>query len=166
MITLVKYVCVFAGLALVTGTHFEGETPQNQTLKLQIDRKLKINKCMRGYLMTKSNEEKHAKVQCLVLEIPQIGATPKLNTMPAGTYKVKVRVEGDRGWRLEIMDVAGKSVNIRIGNCPPNTTGCLLPGTKAGGDECSVADTPAAMTELKEVFQVFGALGETMITIQ
>jgi hypothetical protein len=168
MITfLVKYVWLFAGLAMATGTHFEGENPQNQPLKLIVDRKVKTNKCMRGYLMTKRSGEKDAKVQCLVLEIPPKGAIPTINAIPAGTYKVKVRVDGERGWRLEIMDIpGGKSVHIRIGNCPENTSNCLLPGTKAGDDECSVAETPAAMKELKDVFQVFGSLGETMITIQ
>jgi hypothetical protein len=168
MITfLVKYVWLFAGLALATGTHFEGEHQQNQQLRLMLDRKVKTNKCMRGYLMTKRSDEKDAKVQCLVVEVPPIGATPTLNAIPAGTYKVKVQVDGDRGWRLEIMDAPkGKSVYIRLGNCPKNLTNCLLPGTKAGGDECSVAETPAAMKELKDVFQVFGSLGETMITIQ
>ena len=168
MITfLVKYVWLFAGLALATGSHFEGENQQNQPLRLMIDRKVKTDKCMRGYLMTKRSDEKDAKVQCLVVEVPPIGATPTLNTIPAGTYKVKVQVDGDRGWRLEIVDVPkGKSVYIRLGNCPKNLTNCLLPGTKAGDGECSVAETPAAMKELKNVFQVFGSLGETMITIQ
>lgn len=168
MITfLVKYVWLFAGLALATGTQFKGENLQNPPLKLLIDRKVKTEKCMRGYLMTKRSDEKTAKVQCLVLEIPPIGTTPTINTIPAGTYKVKVRVDGDRGWRLEIMGVpGGKSVYIRLGNCPENTKSCLLPGTKAGDVQCSVAETPAAMKELKDIFQVFGSLGETMITIQ
>jgi hypothetical protein len=164
---LVKYVWLFAGLSLAIGTPFEGEHPQNQPVKLIIDRRVKSNKCMRGYLKTKRSDEKDAKVQCLVAEIPQIGATPTMNTIPAGTYTVKVRVDGDRGWRLEIMGVpGGKSVFIRLGNCPQNTINCLLPGTRAGDDECTVAETPAAMIALKDVFQVFGSLGETMITIQ
>ena len=122
---------------------------------------------MRGYLKTKSSREMEAKVQCLILEVPQKGATPTMNAMPAGTYKVKVRVDGDRGWRLEIMDVPGrKSVFMRLGSYPENTVSCLLPGTKAGHVECSVEETDAAMKGLKDVFQVFGSSGETTITIQ
>lgn len=166
MITsLVKYVCLF-GLALIIVTH-EGESQQNQPLKLIIDRKVKTNECMRGYLMTKRNDEKEAKVQCLVLEIPPKGSIPTISGMPAGTYKVKVRVDGDRGWRLEVMDVPGKkSVFIRLGNCPENTVSCLLPGTKAGYVQCSVAETDVAMKALKDIFQIFGTSGETMITIR
>jgi hypothetical protein len=163
---LVKYVWLYAGLAMVTGTYFERANPQNQQLNLMIDRKVKTNTCMRGYLMTKRSGEKDAKVQCLVREIPPRGQIPTLNTITAGTYKVKVRVDGDRGWRLEIMAVAGKSVFIRLGNCAENTTNCLVPGAKAGHDLCAVDETDAAMKGLKDVFQVFGASGETMITIR
>ena len=165
MTFFVKYAWLYAGLAMAFGVHSESENPKQ--LKLVIERKVKTDKCMRGYLRTKRSGENEAKVQCFVLEMPPRGDSPKLNAIPAGTYKVMVRIDGDRGWRLEIMGVpGGKSVFVRLGNCPENTLNCLLPGTKAGLDECSVVETAAAMEGLKDVFKIFGASGETTITIQ
>jgi hypothetical protein len=163
---LVKYALLCAGLTLITGAHFVGN-PQNQTLTLTIDRKVKNNQCMRGYLMTKRSDEKDAKVQCLLLETPPIGTTPTLNAIPAGTYKGKVLLDGERGWRLEILDVPGrKSFYVRLGNYPKTVTSCLLPGAKAGTDLCSVVETDAAMKDLRELFKAFESKTETMITIQ
>ena len=163
---LVKYVWLLAGLTLITGTRFESNQ-QNPSLSLIVDRKVKYNECMRGYLMTKRSDEREAKVQCLVLEIPPIGSTPTLNAIPAGTYKGKVQLDGERGWRLELQDVPGrKSVYIRLGNYPKTVTGALSPGTKAGHDNCSVVETDVAMTGLRDLFKVFETNGETTITIR
>ena len=98
-------------------------------LKLFVDRKEILSNYMRGYLLTQLATETKPTVACYVLEKPPGNNAPYVSAIPQGTYKVKVRTDGDKGWRLELVDVPDRpNVQIRIGNYPEDTVGCLLPG--------------------------------------
>jgi hypothetical protein len=136
-------------------------------LRLFVDRKVIDVACMRGYLLTQLTGERQPSVACYVLELPPAGNALYVSAIPAGTYPVRVRADGNRGWRLELSRVPGRSnVQIHVGNYPKDTVGCLLPGIGALPNTCSVGGSQAAMKQLRTLFTVFGDDGKTELTIR
>jgi hypothetical protein len=140
---------------------------QYSPLHIYVDRKEILEKCTRGYLLTKLHTENRPKVACYVLELRTDNNAPYVSSIPAGTYPVKIRIDGTLGWRLELQNVPNReNVQIHVGNFPRNTVGCLLPGKNARPNECAVLNSAEAMNELRTRFAVFGNSGETEITIR
>jgi hypothetical protein len=136
-------------------------------LRLFVDRKESLAGCIRGYLLTQATGELQPKTACYVLEKPVAGNIPEISAIPAGTYPTRVRVDGPRGWRLELDNVPGhEHIQIHVGNYPADTKGCLLPGTGAPAGQCAVTGSQAAMQMLKTLFTVFGTDGQTTLTIR
>jgi hypothetical protein len=140
---------------------------QSSDLKLFVDRKITEATCMKGYLLTQVAGEQNPTVACYVLERPPINNLPYVSAIPAGTYPVHVRKDGNLGWRLELEHVPGRmNVQIHIGNYPANTVGCLLPGSGTLPNTCVVQNSAAAMQQLRTLFTAFGEDGATELTIR
>ena len=92
------------------------------------------------------------------LEPPMGGdATHPKGLIPPGSYRGHVRVDGKKGWRIELEKVLGfKNVQIHVGNYPKNTMGCILVGTDSVEDECQVTGSKEALGSIREVFQSVG----------
>jgi hypothetical protein len=142
-------------------------SPSPPALKLFVDRKERLAGCMRGYLLTQAPGERAPTVACYVLERPPDGNAPYVSAIPAGTYPVRVRKDGTRGWRLQLDRVPQRTeVQIHVGNYPNQTLGCLLPGAGALPATCAVQRSAEAMTQLRTLFGVFGEDGVSEITIR
>ena len=140
---------------------------RDSALRLFVDRKLTDRTCMRGYLLTQLGGEPVPSVACYVLELPPDGNAPYVSAIPAGTYPVRVRKDGNLGWRLELARVPNRTnVQIHVGNFPKNTVGCLLPGLGTLPNTCSVGPSDAAMKQLRTLFALFGEDGRTELAIR
>jgi len=101
-------------------------------VSITIQRDKETNKSTLGRLTVGSST-----LQTLELPDRNNAATERSDTgrIPAGTYKAFIRTDGKRGWRLELMNVPGRSyIQIIVGNYPTNTFGSILVGTTRGRD--------------------------------
>jgi hypothetical protein len=154
-------------IAATTAAHQIAFAEAESNLKLFVDRKVIDSDCMRGYLLTQLATEPAPTVACYVLERPPMNNAPYVSAIPAGTYPVRVRRDGPRGWRLELSAVPDRmNVQIHIGNFPSDTVGCLLPGLGTLPDTCAVQNSAAAMAHLRTLFTAFGDDGTTTITLR
>jgi hypothetical protein len=140
--------------------HGPGEMPTRvrrlSAPKLLVQREEVQDACMRGYVFTQASDEARAEAICYVLELVPAGNVPYFSAIPAGTYKLHVREDGTRGWRLELEDVPFRpNVQIHLGNYPRDTEGCLLPGLGATANTCAVTNSAAAMQRLRDAFEAF-----------
>lgn len=114
---------------------------------ITIDRKSITDNCIMGYLIVDKN------VVCYTLELPYIGNIPNISTIPAGTYIGKVRVDGKKGWRIELQNVPGRTnVQIHVGNYTNQIQGCTLIGTNASVDNCTVLNSRNAREIVRTLF--------------
>lgn len=84
------------------------------------------------------------------LELPWRNNLNEISRIVAGRYSATTRDDGDRGWRLELDAVPGRTlVQLHIGNFPANSVGCILLGSgRAGG--CTVTGSADALRLLRE----------------
>lgn len=116
-----------------------------QNHRIEIQRKSVTDQCIMGYLNL------DGEVLCYTLELPYIGNINSISTIPPGHYTGFVRVDGDKGWRIELENVQGrKNIQIHIGNYTSQIQGCTLIGMGADVDGCTVSDSKKARNMVQE----------------
>lgn len=129
-------------LTLVSATSY------SQTdFQLTVERKLSTNKCTMGYLVA------DGKAICYTLELPWKDNSNNISCIPTGTYKGILRYDKKDGWRIQLDNVPNRTgVQIHMGNYTTQIEGCVLVGTEAKVDNCTVVNSAAAYAKLKEAF--------------
>ncbi len=120
------------------------------TFKITVDRKLKNETCTQGYLAV--NDE----IIAYTLERPDLNNANDISSIPHGSYDAFIRTDGERGWRIELKNVPGRTnVQIHVGNNMGNTTGCILPGKNVVLNTCTVTDSKTAMADIQKALIQF-----------
>jgi hypothetical protein len=85
------------------------------------------------------------------LELAYRNNLNEISSIPPGDYRGGVRIDGPRGWRIELSGTGPRShIQLHVGNRPSDTVGCILPGTGDSNDErCSISGSAAAMSALR-----------------
>lgn len=120
---------------------------QQTDFKLTIARKYSDKNCTSGYLAV--NDQ----IVAYTLERPWQGNAPLISSIPDGTYGGILRYDHADQWRIELTGVPDRThVQIHTGNSPDDSEGCILVGMKLGDDLCSVQNSKAAYSALKNAF--------------
>lgn len=124
-----------------------GFTYAQDDFELTIERKFSSNNCTMGYLI--ADDE----VICYTLELPWKDNLNNISCIPVGTYNGILRYDKTDGWRIQLENVPNRTgVQIHIGNYTREIKGCVLVGTDAKVDDCSVKNSTTAYAKLKEAF--------------
>lgn len=100
-----------------------------------------------GYLVA------DGKAICYTLELPWKDNSNNISCIPTGTYKGILRYDKKDGWRIQLDNVPNRTgVQIHMGNYTTQIEGCVLVGTEAKVDNCTVVNSAAAYAKLKEAF--------------
>lgn len=112
---------------------------------LTIERKLVSEKCIMGYLSIQGV------ASCYTLELPYRDNINDFSAIPVGVFDAKIRTDGNKGWRIELVNVSNRgNIQIHVGNFTSETMGCFLVGVKANIDDCSVSDSKKALKKIEE----------------
>jgi len=115
--------------------------------QLTVERKLSNDQCTMGYLIV------DGKVICYTLELPWKDNVNNISCIPVGSYNGILRYDKTDGWRIQLENVPNRTgVQIHMGNYTRQIEGCILVGTDAKVDNCTVLNSSAAYTKLKESF--------------
>ena len=115
--------------------------------KLTIERKSSTTTCSMGYLIAND------KVICYTLELPWVDNLNNISCIPEGTYNGILRYDKTDGWRIQLENVPNRTgVQIHMGNYTREIKGCILVGTTAKVNDCSVENSADAYSKLKEAF--------------
>lgn len=118
-----------------------------ENFSLTIERKLLSENCTMGYLIA------DGEVLCYTLELPWKDNLNNISCIPAGTYNGIMRYDKTDGWRIQLENVPNRTgVQIHMGNYTTQIAGCVLVGTDASTDDCSVLNSAAAYSKLKTAF--------------
>lgn len=118
-----------------------------ENFELIVERKLSSDRCTMGYMIA------NGKVICYTLELPWKDNLNSISCIPPGTYKGILRYDKTDGWRIQLEDVPNRTgVQIHMGNYTTQIEGCILVGTDAKVDNCSVFHSATAYAKLKEAF--------------
>ena len=124
----------------------------NHLFKITIDRKIKGASCTQGYFIV------NGEVMAYTLELPDLNNENYISSIPKGIYDGKIRTDGSKGWRIELLDVPSReNVQIHVGNFTSEIEGCILVGTKVDLNNCSVTNNyrHEAMEKLQNKFNQF-----------
>jgi hypothetical protein len=124
----------------------------NHLFKIAIERKVKGASCTQGYLLV------NGVVMAYTLELPDVNNQNYISSIPKGTYDAKIRTDGTKGWRIELLDVPNRgNVQIHVGNFTSEIEGCILIGTNVDLGNCNVTNTyrHEAMEKLQNKFNQF-----------
>jgi len=99
------------------------------------------------------------------LELPWKNNETNISRVPAGVYKAKIRSDGKRKWRIELIGVTGvsgherKNVQIHVGNYQRQIKGCVLVGKEIAknGSACMVTHSKDTLNKLEATFYSFSA---------
>lgn len=131
------------GLFLV----FSSTLYSQENFELTIERKLSSSKCTMGYLFA------NGEVICYTLELPWKDNLNKISCIPIGSYNGILRYDKTDGWRIQLENVPNRTgVQIHMGNYTTQIEGCVLVGTDAQVENCSVKSSAVAYAKLKEAF--------------
>ena len=98
------------------------------------------------------------------LELPDRNNRINESRIPAGTYNAHIRDDGDKGYRVELEDVPGRTnIQIHTGNVPRDTTGCILIGTERGDNR--VNHSRDARMQLMEEITAAGPGATITVTV-
>ncbi|MFV5701741.1 DUF5675 family protein [Flavobacterium sp. XS2P12] len=118
-----------------------------EDFEITIEREYSTNQCTMGY-MSISDE-----IFCYTLELPWKDNINNISCIPKGTYSGILRYDKTDGWRIQLENVPNRTgVQIHMGNYTSEITGCVLVGTNANVDNCTVTDSGTAYIRLKEKF--------------
>jgi hypothetical protein len=96
------------------------------------------------------------------LELPLRNDEQFISRVKAGVYPARVRTEGTKGWRIELLDVPNHDdVQLHIGNFPSDTQGCILVGTEvkeapdpaSGKKTCTTQGSATALAKIRAEMQ-------------
>jgi len=104
------------------------------------------------------------------LELPWKNNETNISRVPVGVYKAKIRSDGKRKWRIELMGVIGvsgherKNVQIHIGNYQRQIRGCVLVGKEIAknGSACMVTDSEETLKTLERTLNNFAISSNQM----
>lgn len=97
------------------------------------------------------------------LENSHAGRLHRKKPTPSGDYPAKIRTDGKKGWRIELLHVPGHAhIEIHIGNFPRDSEGCFLPGVSA--DKNVVWDSGTAIKAIKSIVENDGS-GKIMVHV-
>jgi len=114
---------------------------------LTIERKLSSSTCTMGYLIA------NGEVLCYTLELPWADNLNNISCIPVGTYSGILRYDKTDGWRIQLENVPNRTgVQIHMGNYTTQIKGCVLVGTNANVDNCSVQNSSTAYSKLRKEF--------------
>jgi hypothetical protein len=100
-----------------------------------------------GYLIA------NGEVLCYTLELPWADNSNNISCIPFGTYNGFLRYDKKDGWRIQLDNVPNRTgVQIHMGNYTSQIKGCVLVGTNADVDSCSVQNSSTAYLKLKKAF--------------
>ncbi len=103
--------------------------------------------CITGFLYVNGD------LICVTLELPWKDNNTDASCVPYGTYYGNFRYDKSDKWRIELLDVPKRSsVQIHIGNYPWETTGCILVGTSADPNNCTISGSKDAYELLRQAF--------------
>lgn len=112
--------------------------------RVEIQRQHSSAECVSGYLLV------DGKPICYVLEKPWLQNLPEISAIPTGEYDATLRVDGTKGWRIELKNVPSRgNIQIHVGNTPADSRGCLLPGTGIESSLCKVTGSNDATKLIK-----------------
>ena len=115
--------------------------------ELTVERKLSSTSCTMGYLIA------NGQVICYTLELPWKDNSNDVSCIPLGTYDGILRYDKTDGWRIQLENVPNRTgVQIHMGNYTTQIEGCILVGTDAKVDNCTVLNSSVAYSKLKEAF--------------
>jgi hypothetical protein len=118
-----------------------------ENFQLTIERKSSTQKCTMGYLIA------NGKVICYTLELPWKDNSNNISCIPPGSYNGILRYDKTDGWRIQLENVPNRTgVQIHMGNYTTEIEGCVLVGTTAKVDNCTVLNSATAYGKLKEAF--------------
>lgn len=118
-----------------------------ESFDLTIERKVSSANCTMGYLIA------NGQVICYTLELPWKDNKNDISCIPAGTYNGILRYDKTDKWRIQLEKVPNRTgVQIHMGNFTTQIEGCILVGTDAKVDNCSVLNSSLAYAKLKEAF--------------
>lgn len=133
---------------------FSGQSQKtvNHLFKINIDRKIKGASCTQGYILVNGEAIAYS------LELPDINNANYISSIPKGTYNAKIRADGTKGWRIELIGVPFRdNIQIHVGNYTSQIEGCILIGTNVDLNNCSVTNNyqHEAMQKLQDKFNEF-----------
>lgn len=118
-----------------------------ENFELAVERKLSSNNCTMGYLVA------NGEVICYTLELPWKDNLNNISCIPVGSYKGILRYDKKDGWRIQLENVPNRTgVQIHMGNYTTQIEGCILVGTDAKIENCTVLNSLTAYAKLKEAF--------------
>ena len=113
------------------------------------------DRCTSGYLLV---DGKHV---AYTLERPWVDNLRNISSIPAGTYKAKLRYDKKDKWRIELTNVPNRSnVQVHIGNEVDQSKGCVLVGEKLDASLCKLERSANAYAKLRRAFYGSEAEGE------
>jgi hypothetical protein len=133
---------------------FWGQPQQNinHLFKINIDRKITGASCTQGYILVNGEAIAYS------LELIDFNNQNYISSIPKGTYDAKIRTDGNKGWRIELIGVPRRdNVQIHVGNYTGEIEGCILIGTIVDLNNCSVTNNyrHEAMQKLQNKFNEF-----------
>lgn len=124
-----------------------GFSYSQEAFHLTIERKLQSENCTMGYLSV------NGEVICYTLELPWLDNANDISCIPAGTYNGIIRYDKTDGWRIQLENVPERTgVQIHMGNYTSDITGCILVGSNAVTENCSLVNSSLAYKRLKQAF--------------
>lgn len=135
----------FTSLGLLAGSSLLLSMQPPSQLEVVVERKSEATGCIMGYLLVDDE------VVAYTLELPWLYNINDLSAIPTGSYSGFIRTDGKLGWRVELLNVAGrKNVQMHIGNYTRQTKGCILIGTGARLEGCAVENSADALGRVRE----------------
>lgn len=121
--------------------------PAQDVFQITILRQQSTNQCTMGYMSV------NGEIMGYTLELPWKNNQQNVSSIPAGTYNGILRYDKSDKWRIQLENVPNRTgVQIHIGNYTKEIKGCVLIGNTADVNNCSVYNSGAAYTRLKEMF--------------
>ena len=143
-ISLLLLINATCGPAAVLAVDVPSASP---SVSLIVRRQASNERCTTGQLILNNT------VVGYTLERPWENNLPLISQIPAGRYSAFVRNEDGSRWRIELRNVPGRTnVQLHLGTSPANTLGCILIGSNADPDLCTLTDQGAAWNQFKLAF--------------
>lgn len=131
----------------ITSLLYSAKALAQNDFQITIERKYSSEHCTMGYLVEDNQ------VIAYTLELPWRDNKNNISCIPKGTYSGTLRYDKNDKWRIELKDVPDRTnVQIHIGNYTSDIKGCVLVGTGAKIENCSVQNSAKAYTNLKNLF--------------
>lgn len=133
----------------VSGLIYFKNTASIEDFKLTVYREYPDKKCTSGYLAVND------KIVCYTVEKPWKDNKENVSSIPAGTYNGKLRYDHNDHWRIELLDVPGRTnIQIHVGNNTDDIKGCILVGERLESNLCAIkgGTSAPAYKKLKSAF--------------